>query len=214
MRIEDLRKMTDSEEIDYQFLMSALKSYSHPRDKISGWLKSGELIRVKKGLYVFGQRVAQGPYSREILANLIYGPSAISLTYALAYYGLIPERVELVTSVTNKRNKLFSTPAGNFIYYYLQPKKYAVGIDIKNTASDRQFIIASPEKALCDQIYIIDKEIDFHDMKDVEAYLFYDLRIDENEIKNFNIKKLEEICNCYEQKKLNLLLQFFKKWKH
>lgn len=213
MRIEDLRRMTDLEEIDYQFLMSALGSYSQPRDKISGWLKSGDLVRVKKGLYVFGPKVTKGPYSREVLANLIYGPSAISLTYALAFYGLIPERVELVTSVTNKRNKFFSTPVGNFTYYYLQPKKYAVGIDIKNTASDRQFLIASPEKALCDQLYIMDVKIVFNNTNDVKSYLFDDLRIDENEMKNFNINKLEEICNAYKQEKFSLLLKFFKNWK-
>src|SRR5205085_9208942 len=100
------------EEIDYQFLLSLLLEYARPREKISAWLKSGELIRVKKGLYIFGPQVAQGPYSPEVLANLIYGPSAISLNYALSFYGLIPERVTTITSITNKRNKQFSTAVG------------------------------------------------------------------------------------------------------
>lgn len=55
MKIETLRKLANREEIDYAFVMSALNDYSHPRDKITAWLKSGELIRVKKGLYVFGK---------------------------------------------------------------------------------------------------------------------------------------------------------------
>jgi len=73
---------------------------TRPRDKISDLLKKGTIIRVKKGLYVFGEDNRKKPYSKEILANLIYGPSYISLDYALQYHGLIPERVEAVTSVT------------------------------------------------------------------------------------------------------------------
>lgn len=49
MNIEQLRKLAGREEIDYPFLMSALSNYAWPREKISNWLKSGELIRVKKG---------------------------------------------------------------------------------------------------------------------------------------------------------------------
>ncbi|MEM1244661.1 MAG: hypothetical protein AAGG80_07595, partial [Pseudomonadota bacterium] len=119
MNIETLRKLAGKEEIDYQFIVSALAGYARPRDKISNWLKSGQLIRVKKGLYIFGKSVALQPYSKEVLANLIYGPSAISLTYALSYYGLIPERVDVITSVTNKRHKSFATCIGEFSYYAL-----------------------------------------------------------------------------------------------
>ena len=54
------------------------------------------------------------PISTEILANLIYGPSSISLDYALYYYGLIPEHVRVVTSITPQRNKIFNTPIGQF----------------------------------------------------------------------------------------------------
>ena len=96
MKLETLRKIAGREEIDYQFLLSILKEYAHPRDKISEWLKSGDLIRVKKGLYIFGKQIAQTSYLLEVLANLIYGPSAISLSYALSFYGLIPERVPLI----------------------------------------------------------------------------------------------------------------------
>ena len=125
MRIEALRKMAGKEEVDYQFIVSALKEYARPRDKISTWLKSGELVRVKKGLYIFGKTVALQPYSKEVLANLIYGPSAISLTYALGYYGLIPEKVSTITNITTNRIKSFTTCVGTFQYYRLHPNKYA-----------------------------------------------------------------------------------------
>lgn len=213
MRIEALRKLADREEVDYQFLVSVLKDYSRPRDKITAWLKSKDLIRIKKGLYVFGKNVSLTPYSLEILANLIYGPSAISLGYALSFYGLIPERVSVVTSITNKRHKEFSTPAGDFTYYFLHPKKYYVGIVLKAISSNRQFFIATQEKALCDQIQIIDKNVKFNDLRDVESYLLHDLRIDKAALKNLSVTTLYEIAMVYQNKNLKLLTQFLKKWK-
>src|SRR5262245_31791812 len=119
MIIDEIRKSVVNEEIDYLLLTSLLKQYKRPRDKITQLLKSGALIRVKKGLYIFGSRYAKKPYILETLANLIYGPSYISLEYALAFYGMIPERVEVLTSVTNKRDKIFKTPVGLFTYRYL-----------------------------------------------------------------------------------------------
>ncbi len=111
---------------DYQTLLSALKDYASPRDKISRLLRKNEIVRVKKGLYVFGQTGGKRKYSHEHLANLIYGPSYISLDYALHTYGLIPERVETVTSVTLDRTKSFSTPVGNFSFRKIGLKAYRI----------------------------------------------------------------------------------------
>src|SRR5262249_19556355 len=130
MHIQELRHLINQEIIDYNLLKDALKNYAHPRRNISAWLKSGDLVRIKKGLYVFGDKAKREPYSLELLANLIYGPSAVSLEYALSYYGLIPERVPTVTSITNKRKKSFATPVGNFTYQYLSAEKFAIGIQL------------------------------------------------------------------------------------
>ena len=211
MRIEQLRRLAAAEEIDYQFLLDALKDYTRPRDKISQWLKTGDLLRVKKGLYIFGQHIAYSPYSLEVLANRIYGPSAISLVYALSYYGMIPERVSVITSITSKRHKKFSTPIGYFEYFYLSQKKYCIGIDIIKTASKQQVLIASPEKALCDQIHIIDKRNKFNTLVDVESYLLHDLRIDESLLSKINLDVLSEIGRTYKNKNLDQLYQFIKK---
>ena len=83
-----LRNKCAGEEIDYTFIMDCLKDYSSPRAKLTALLKKGDLIRVKKGLYIFGSDYRKGPYSPEIMANKIYGPSYVSQEYALAYYGL------------------------------------------------------------------------------------------------------------------------------
>lgn len=210
MKIEALRKLAGREEVDYPFIMSALKEYGSPRDKISMWLKSGELIRVKKGLYIFGQSIALQLFSKEVLANLIYGPSAISLTYALSYYGLIPEKVTTITAVTNNRSKSFPTCIGEFKYYYLNSSKYAVGIVLNSFIKQQSFLIASPEKALCDQIYLIDKRYPLRNRDDVEKYLQHYLRIDETLLLKFRLKNLKEILDVYNDPRLFLLYDYIK----
>ncbi len=210
MNIMELRKLVGREEVDYQLLLSALSDYAYPRDRITSWLKSEELIRVKKGLYVFGKNIAQAPYSQELLANLIYGPSAISLNYALNFYGLIPERSTVITSITNKRNKQFVTPVGNFTYRYLALNKYVVGIEIFSVNPTTAFLIASPEKALCDLICLVDKKIEMLTLSDMENYLFSDLRIDEEALSSFRLKLLKEIVHYYQDPRLHILKKFIK----
>jgi len=212
MNIYELRQKIGQEVIDYNTLMSVLNHYSHPRGKISVWLKSGELIRVKKGLYIFGPKASQGPASLEVLANLIYGPSAISLHYALNYHGLIPERVHTVTSITNKRNRQFNTPLGEFTYHYLNSEKYAIGIDLLETANKTHFLIATPEKALCDLITLETKNISFHSGRDVGHFLFDDLRIDDDEFRKLDKNQMIEIANAYHNVRLRQFMTHYLKW--
>jgi len=123
----DIRNQIQAEIFDYQTLMSVLSGLASPRDKITDLLKGDAIIRVKKGLYVFGEKYRRYPYSRELLANLIYGPSYISLDCALAFYGLIPEKVEALTSVTPGRSRRFFTPAGLFTYRQIPLKAFQSG---------------------------------------------------------------------------------------
>jgi predicted transcriptional regulator of viral defense system len=121
-----LQKAGHFREIDYFQLKDALSAYANPHAKIRQLLANGALIRVKKGLYVLSEDYNNAPFSLTILANLIYGPSAISLEFALSYYGLIPEHAYTITSITPQRNKIFEAPVGCFTYRYLTMKKNEV----------------------------------------------------------------------------------------
>jgi predicted transcriptional regulator of viral defense system len=189
-----LRNTALIEEFDYNFIKHLLNRYKNPRVKINNLLKKGEIIRVKKGLYVFGPKLAREPFSKETLANLIYGPSYISLEYALSFYGLIPERIETVTSVTNKRKKLFNTPIGIFSYRYINPSIYPYGITIYEVDKHHSLLIATKEKALSDILYFSDK---INDEVQMEKYLFDDLRLNRNELINFNLRKVKKLAELY-----------------
>jgi predicted transcriptional regulator of viral defense system len=206
-----LRQLAPREEIDYLFLQGALApEYSQVRDKISQLIASGALIRVKKGLYVFGPEVARGPYSLETLANLIYGPSYISLEWALAHHGLIPERVAEVTSVTSKRDKAFNTPVGRFTYRYLHPSKYPVGLTRCEIDPAHPVLVATPEKALADRLALVDKRLRLESSRDVNDYLIAQLRIDFAGVRRLDARRLSEIAAVYRNANVTRLVTFVK----
>lgn len=202
-----LRKLIPREELDYTLLTAALSvgGYEAAPQKINELLKSGVIKRVKKGLYVFGPEYNENPVCKEVLANLIYGPSCISLEYALSYHGLIPERVETLTSVTPKRDKEFNTPLGLFTYRYLAVDKYSHGIEQIWIDDQHPVLMASPEKALLD--YVSLKKI--HISGSVEALVFLeeDLRIDTESRKKLSMKSLSKLNRFYQNKSIEYVLE-------
>jgi hypothetical protein len=206
-RLQQLRKLLIGEELDYQFLLHALRDYAKPRDKISRYLRNGDLIRVKKGLYVFGESYRQNLISLEVLANLIYGPSYLSLEYALSFYGFIPERVECLTSMTTQKNKLFHTPLGVFSYQHIALHKYREGLVQQTRDGRRYFIMASPEKAILD---VLDQHPPFSQLNDLLEFLCHDLRIEESYLKKLSIPSLTKLTKIYNRSSAWILLKWLK----
>lgn len=190
----NLRDIVPGESFDYTVLTEALCEYSSPRSKVTQMLRSKEIIRIKKGLYIFGPKYRRSLISLEILANQIYGPSYISLEYALSYYGLIPEFVVEITSVTTKRKKEFSTPVGRFSYRHLPTDLFSVGFTLEQVAPYGAALIATPEKALADLLYL--RKFTVSSNTDLENLLFDNLRLGENMIKNLRIGVLTEILKA------------------
>jgi predicted transcriptional regulator of viral defense system len=182
------------EEVDYNYLKSFLSGYKNVRVKINDMLKKKEIIRVKKGLYVLGKPYSKNPFYRETLSNLIYGPSYISLEYALSFYGMIPEKSETVTAVTNKRNKVFDTPVGRFSYRYIRPDLYIEGVTLLSLDEKHNILIASREKAIADILYFTDK---IENISELKGYLFENLRIEEAEIRKLKKNVIERLAKIY-----------------
>lgn len=207
--IPRIRREITREVFDYQVLTDALSDYSKPRDKITKLLASGAIIRIKKGLYCFGEGLRKEPISREQVANLIHGPSYVSLDYALSYHGLIPERVEVVTSVTTRRSRNFETPLGSFSYRMLHEAAYATGA-ILETMGETTFLIATPEKALVDKVWA-DRRFTGNRVSDFGVYLLDDLRIDEAALSRLIESRLESIARAYDSAKINRLVRYLRR---
>lgn len=189
-------------ELDYNILSHALRAYRFPRNKIRNLLQSGELIRVKKGIYVKGG----GSYSLPVLANMIYGPSYVSQHYALSFYGLIPERVHTVTSMTFGRHKRFETPLGVFTYEPLPERLYALAVRRLELSPTQPYLIASPEKAIIDLIW---KRHDLGAMDTLERYLVDDLRLDLDQTNIFSLSRMRKLEKAYAKKPVSALAAIF-----
>jgi hypothetical protein len=199
-------KLPKNRWFDFTFLMSILEEYHSPRDKISSMLAKGVIIRIRKGLYIRSSRY-EGDVMPIDLANIIYGPSYISLETALLHYGLIPEQVKAVTSVTSKRKKKYSTPVGNFIYNHIPQKAFSTGIILEQSRSVSK-LIACKEKALCDKIAITSG---IRTLNDLGNFILHDQRIDIEGIKTFSEEVLIQISEVYCLNSIRLFLQWYRK---
>ena len=206
MMSEPLLSSIAHEEFDYQTLLDAIQGYAQPRMKISRLLAKGTIVRVKKGLYILGESQRQRPFCRELLANLIYGPSYVSLEYALHYHGLTPERVETVTSVTCGRSRVFETPAGRFTYRMIPLEAFRTGMDRVELDGGRSFLIAIPEKALADRI-VADRGARITTQRELHDYLLANLRVDPAALRGLTPARLVEIAQRYRSRRVKLLAE-------
>ena len=187
---------------DYQALKDLLSDYNYPRNKISRLIGQGEIIALKSGLYVLSELFGRSP-APELVANLLYGPSYVSLDYALARYGLIPEQVFAVTSVCTGRKKQFDTAIGSFSYQQVKASYYSLAY-LRQETDDASYLIATPEKALCDKLYLAGR---LPDLKALEILLYEDLRIDESGLAELNIKLIHPLAKASGSQNLRLLME-------
>jgi len=132
---------------------SAGKSSQPMRNQITRWQNKGLLIQLKKGIYLLNENDRKVSPSRFFFASQILWPSYISLESALGHYGLIPEAVRDVTSVTSKKTAVFTNATGKFIYQHIKFEAFRGYISLKDEAGLNVFI-AEPEKALVDFLYL------------------------------------------------------------
>ena len=180
-------------------------------DKKVVWLeKNGYIIRLKRGLYVVNPEHSGKILSSDLIANHLYTPSYVSMSTALRYYGLIPEAVYVHQSMTVKHSRSFQTPIGNYDYKYIARDAFSVGVRSMHKG-EYAFLIASPEKALCDLIANSSK-VNLRYMKDVEIYLEQDIRMDMDEFYKMDATILEDYITVGQKAdSISTLLRFLKR---
>lgn len=206
--MRELEKVLDSypsRVIEHTTISSILENLGYKRinDKIVHLKDKGILTPLKSGYYVYNPLHNNTLISKEIVANILLGPSYVSLDFALWFYGLIPESVYEITSITTKRTKSFETPFGVFSYRQIKKELFNIGLEIQ-TSKSGNFIIAVKEKALCDKVYFT-KDTDLRSQKAMIEFLEDDLRIDMDELASCDMTVFEEYAKISKSKKIEVL---------
>lgn len=171
---------------------------------------AGKVIRLKRGLYVIAPQVSRVSLSTELIANHLYAPSYVSRQTALRYYGLIPEAVYTTQSMTIKHSRHFDTPVGRFEYQMISREAFSVGVTSINQHS-YSFLMATPEKALCDLI-ANSPNVNLRYLKDVEAYLEGDIRMDIDDFLRMDVGVFERYAQVGKKgKSIETLIKYMKK---
>ena len=123
------------------------------RRQLSRWVNEGKLIQLRRSIYTLAEPYRKKAAHPFLLANRLKSASYVSLQSALAWYGLIPEYVPVVTSVTTGRPGQLNTPDGNFVFKHVK-KSFFSGYGCVDLLDGQTAFVASPEKALLDLIYL------------------------------------------------------------
>lgn len=187
--ILDLRRQIPNDLFTTLELNLLLEGYQNSGAKIASFLRKGEIIPLRRGLYTFAQSLRRAPLSSGLLANRIYGPSYVSAEFALCWHGLTPETPSIVTSISMGRSREFTNAFGHFTYRYCRSAAYPIGVVLAGDATGR-FLVASPYKALYDKV-VSDTR---WQGEDPESYLAEDLRIDLEALRAQSRQTLHELA--------------------
>lgn len=187
-----------------RILIEELNEYANPTAKIRRLVENKKLFPIVRGIYETDANIP-GYY----LAPIIYGPSYLSFEFALAYHSLIPEAVYNFTSATfeKKKAKQYKTPYGIFTYRDVPSDAYSLGITLYSE-NGYGFQIASPEKAICDQLY---KMSPLKNKSELESLLFEDLRIDQEEFFGLNMVAIYDIAKHFRSQNHKLLQSYIRR---
>lgn len=134
-------------------LLAGQGTATNVQRQLDRWCKSGRILQLRRGVYAVEATYTKHPPHPFLVANILKRASYVSLQSALSYYGMIPEYVPTTTSVTTERPERFETPLGRFEFRHTA-KHLFTGFHENEIAPGITALIASPEKALVDLLYL------------------------------------------------------------
>ncbi|MDO8668380.1 MAG: hypothetical protein Q7K35_04815 [bacterium] len=132
--------------------------------RLNEWQKKNYIKKIRQGFYIFSD-LEINEQTLFIIANRLHEPSYISLEMALSLYGLIPEAVYGITSVTSQKTKALKTPIGDFIYRHARPE-LLFGYELREHGG-HHYRLAEIEKAVLDYLYFNSKIEDEESFKGI-----------------------------------------------
>lgn len=161
--------------------------------RLSEWTKKGYIEKVRRGYYVFSDLV-KNEQALYIIANNIYKPSYVSLETAFSLYGIIPESVYSIISVTSLKTNSFDAGFAVFKYRQLQSDLF-FGYELINY-NNYCYMLADLEKSLLDYFYLNPHVDTINDIKGLRFNTF-DLR------EKLDIGKLKKYLSVFDSKELS-----------
>jgi len=134
-------------------ILAGQTSPAHVRRQLGRWVKSERVIRLRRGVYLLADLYSKTPAHPFAAANALKKASYVSLQSALAHHGMIPEYVPVTTSITTGRPEELSTPIGRFQFRHVRVPLF-FGFTEMEIARDQMALLARPEKALVDLLYL------------------------------------------------------------
>ena len=154
MKWHDLLTLLDGATLfESAMLLAGKDSPAEVRRQISRWVASGRLHQLRRGFYALAPPQAREVPDALAVAARLHRPSYVSLQSALAYHGVIPEAVPVVTSVTTGRPRRFRTFLGEFVYRHVHPSLFWGYRQVGHRPAEPIYV-ASPEKALLDLFHL------------------------------------------------------------
>lgn len=161
MKYEDLIRLVGRQ--SYFDLASVVQlGAEHDRENLKKqlyrWCKAGKLLSLRRGMYAFAPEYRKSDVDPAELANNLHSPSYLSMAWALGFFGLIPEKVVVYTSITSREPKTFRNAFGHFRYRHIKREAFFGYGSVQ--ISNRKVLLAEPEKALLDLWYMENGEWD------------------------------------------------------
>ena len=160
--------------------------------RLNEWQKKNYIKKIRQGFYIFSD-LEINEQTLFVIANRIHEPSYISLEMALSFYGLIPEAVYGITSVTSQKTRTIKTPIGGFTYRHLKPE-LLFGYELRE-CDGHHYRMAETEKAVLDYLYFNSK------IKDEESFMGARFNTDEFK-KRVNMEKFNKYLAAFNNKAL------------
>lgn len=176
----------------------------NPKAKIGRMVENGELFPIIRGIYEDDKNTKP-----LYLAGSIYGPSYVSFEFALNYYNLISKKNLPITSAAfgKRKEKRYETMFGLYTYRDIPKKAFSAGLILHNE-NGYSFVMASPEKALCDALY---NSAPAANLKELKTLLFEEIGIGKRKILRLDPDVLLQLVDLYGCKNLHLLKSFLRK---
>jgi len=134
-------------------ILAGESSPADVRSQLDRWVRSGRVLRLRRGVYALGKPYCQTMAHPFSVANALKKASYVSLQSALAHYGMIPEYVPVTTSVTTGRPEELETPGGRFQFRHVASRLFQ-GFAETEVSPGEFALLASPYKALVDLLYL------------------------------------------------------------